>query len=305
MDVETANADMASICQIGIARFANGVMTDEWKSYVNPQDYFDALNVSIHGIEETIVEGAPTFGRLVNTINGLLNGKVVVTHTYFDKVAIYQASKKYQAQPPSCTWLDSACVARRTWREFSQSGYGLQNVSASIGYKYQAHDALEDAKAAGNIMLAATIKTGLDLDGWLARVRQPIDPTPKQPVGREGCPDGALYGEVLVFTGALKIPRREAANLAAGIGCEVDEGVTKGTTILVVGDQDVSRLAGHEKSSKHRKAEELIRRGQAIRILRETDFHELVKLARKSPRGRNCSETRGVGASAKELGSEF
>ena len=277
IDVETANSDMASICQIGIARFANGVMADEWKSYVK-QDDFDPINVSIHGIDEGMVAGAPTFGVLANKINGLLNGHVVVTHTHFDRVAIHQACTRFEATPPSCIWLDTACVARRTWKEFSQRGYGLQNVCASIGYEFQAHDALEDAKAAGNIMLAAMTKTGLNLDAWLKRVRQPIDPELAR-IARDGQPDGELYGEVLVFTGALMIPRREAADTAASIGCEVDTGVTKRTTLLVVGDQDVLKLAGHEKSTKHRKAEDLIRKGQPIRILRETDFRELVKLA--------------------------
>jgi DNA polymerase-3 subunit epsilon len=46
----------------------------------------------------------------------------------------------------------------------------------------------------------------------------------------------------------------------------------------VVGDQDVTRLAGHSKSSKHRKAEELIAKGVPIRILRESDFEELGRL---------------------------
>lgn len=57
IDVETANADMASICQIGLARYENGVLADEWKSYVDPQDYFDGINVSIHGIDESTVHG--------------------------------------------------------------------------------------------------------------------------------------------------------------------------------------------------------------------------------------------------------
>ena len=107
VDVETANPDMASICQIGIARFANGVVADEWKSYIDPQDDFYGINVSIHGIDEGVVAGAPTFGKLANKINGLLNGHVVVTHTHFDKVAINQACTKCKAKPPSCTWLDT------------------------------------------------------------------------------------------------------------------------------------------------------------------------------------------------------
>jgi len=37
IDVETANADMASICQIGIATFENAVLKNEWKTYVDPE----------------------------------------------------------------------------------------------------------------------------------------------------------------------------------------------------------------------------------------------------------------------------
>lgn len=279
MDVETANADMASICQIGIANFEKGALVNEWSSFINPEDYFDGMNVSIHGIDESVVASSPTFGMLANKIIGTLEGRVVVTHTAFDKVSIYQAGNKYKITPPPCIWLDSACVARRAWREFSSRGYGLVSVCNAIGYHFKHHDALEDAKAAGNIILAAIAQTGLNLDDWLTRVRQPIDPNFEQRIARDGNPDGELYGEVLVFTGALTIPRREAADVASRIGCEVDASVSKRTTILVVGDQDVQKLAGHEKSSKQRKAGQLIHAGQSIRILRETDFRELVKLS--------------------------
>ena len=96
-------------------------------------------------------------------------------------------------------------------------------------------------------------------------------------VRRDGNPKGELAGEVLVFTGTLEISRQEAVNIAASIGCQVGPSVTKKTTILVVGDQDISKLVGHEKSSKHRKAEELIAAGAPMRIIGESDFMELVK----------------------------
>ena len=106
-------------------------------------------------------------------------------------------------------------------------------------------------------------------------MKQPIDPSASSYVAairRKGNPKGSLFGEVVVFTGALVLPRREAADLAASIGCESASGVTKKTTMLVVGDQDIRQLAGHEKSAKHRKAEALMKKGQPIKILRETDF---------------------------------
>jgi DNA polymerase-3 subunit epsilon len=95
-------------------------------------------------------------------------------------------------------------------------------------------------------------------------------------ITREGNPEGHLCGEVVVFTGALKIPRRQAADLAAAAGCSVQQNVTQKTTLLVVGDQDIFRLSGHGKSIKHRKAEQLINSGRKIRIITETDFRQLI-----------------------------
>ncbi len=183
---------------------------------------------------------------------------------------------------PECTWLDSARVARRAWSDFAWGGYGLYNICRALSYEFKHHDALEDAKAAGHILLIASKECNLDVEGWLKRVNQPIDPTKVSTgaaIKREGNPEGPLYGEVMVFTGALEIPRSEAADMAAKIGCQVGTGVTKKTTMLVVGDQDVSKLAGHDKSAKHRKAEALISKGVSIRILRETDFKEFVALS--------------------------
>lgn len=285
IDVETANADMASICQVGLAEYKDGVLSREWKSYIDPEDFFDEVNVSIHGINEATVKGAPKFPEILSTLNSYMDGAVTVSHTHFDRVAVLQTAARYDIQIPTSTWLDSARVARRAWEQFAQKGYGLGPVCKFIGYEFKHHDALEDAKAAAQVLLAAHKKCGLDIAGWLKRVGQPINPevgSSQEAIKRDGNSEGPLHGEVLVFTGALEIPRREAADMAATVGCQVGLGVTKKTTFLVVGDQDAKRLAGHEKSSKHRKAEKLIQQGASIRILRESDFKELVRTSKTS-----------------------
>jgi DNA polymerase III subunit epsilon len=279
IDVETANSDMASICQIGIAKYADGILVDEWSSLIDPEDYFNPINIDIHGIDEEDVVGSPTLPEVAIVLGSYLNNTVCVCHTHFDRVSIGQALAKYNLENFSGVWLDSARVARRTWEDCRWSGYGLANLCKKIGYEFKHHDALEDAKAAGQVLLAAIETAGLDLDSWVERVKNPIDPTKKpyhSAMAQEGNHDGELYGEVLVFTGTLEIPRREAVELAANIGCTVASGVNKRTTLLVVGDQDISRLAGNDKSSKHRKAESLIFKGQNIRIIKESDFKELV-----------------------------
>ena len=87
---------------------------------------------------------------------------------------------------------------------------------------------------------------------------RPIFPSAQESLRREGNAEGALFGESLVFTGALGIPRREAADMAARAGCDVAANVSRKTTLLVVGTQDRSKLKGYQKSTKHRKAETLI-----------------------------------------------
>lgn len=280
IDVETANADMASICQIGIAKFSENKMVDEWVSLVDPEDYFDSINISIHGIDKSQVKGAPTLLEVSEKLIEFFSNTVVVSHTHFDRVSISRAFNKYRISLPEISWLDSARVARRTWPEFSQRGYGLKNVANHIGYDFRHHDALEDAKASGHIMLEAMKLSRLDILAWTNRVKKPIDlnaASVRNEIKREGNPEGWLSEEVAVFTGALLMQRKEAADLAAKMGCKVNPRVTKETTLLIVGDQDVSKLSGKDKSSKHLKAEDLIGKGQSIRIIKESDFVDLIK----------------------------
>jgi DNA polymerase-3 subunit epsilon len=277
LDVETANPDLASICQIGIVTFSGGNIADQWQTLVNPEDYFDAVNISIHGITENMIKNAPTLPGIADHMRRLLSQRIVATHTPFDKIAISRVTERYKLSPIKCTWLDTARVARRAWPVFASSGYGLKNVASGLGIQFEHHNAQEDARVAGEILLQAIAQTGMSLDDWLIRVNEPITPgSSSSKVAREGNPDGPLAGEVIVFTGALSIPRRQAADLAAQAGCDVKDSVNKNVTLLVVGDQDIRRLAGHDKSSKHRKAEELICKGQSMRILGESDFMRIV-----------------------------
>jgi DNA polymerase III subunit epsilon len=276
LDVELANEDLSSICSIGVAVLDDdGVVIDERYQVINPRTWFSPICTSIHGIQDDDVRHAPPFPDVLPQIVGLIGDRVVAHHGPCDRVAFGRACAVAGVPEPRFQWLDTTKVARRVWPDVARRGYGLKPLAQKIGHSFEHHHALEDAKACGQILVAALREAGLDLSSVLALVSRPITDGAAAQIAREGNPDGALFGETIVFTGALSIPRREAAALAAGLGCTVEAGVTKRTTLLVVGDQDVVRLAGFEKSSKHRKAEEFIAAGQAIRILRETDFATL------------------------------
>ncbi|MCE2475887.1 MAG: hypothetical protein J4F47_10075 [Alphaproteobacteria bacterium] len=124
----------------------------------------------IPATDEYVVTAAPTFRQCASDLTRFLSGCVVVHHTAFDRHALRRACLVAEMPFPSCTWLDSARVARRAWPQFARRGYALGNVSRYLNYRYRPHDALEDAKAAGHLVLAACRETGLDVPGWLDRL---------------------------------------------------------------------------------------------------------------------------------------
>jgi DNA polymerase-3 subunit epsilon len=122
-------------------------------------------------------------------------------------------------------------------------------------------------------MQKAIAASGVDVEKWLGQVDvSSVSGT----VRRSGDPDAPFAGEVILFTGALTMPRKEAADAAARLGFNVADSVSKKITTLCVGLQDATQLAGYDKSSKHRKVEELISDGHEIVIIGERDFMELI-----------------------------
>ncbi len=175
IDVETADSWPGSICQIGIVEVAGGRVRSEWSTLVDPEGPFSPFNIRIHGILPERVRGAPAFDNVYEELFGRLEGATVVSHTAFDRNAVRQACERYALAVPSPRWLDSAAVARRAWPDrFAKRGYALPRVAEWLGIRFRHHDALEDARAAAEIVLAAERHTGLDVEGWIRRVRQPV-----------------------------------------------------------------------------------------------------------------------------------
>lgn len=280
IDVETANVDRASICQIGIVHVRDGAIVDQWQTLIDPEDWFDPMNVSIHGIDVADVRGSPTLPDVRRELRDRLRGSLLASHTAFDRVAFERAMKRYELEQLKVTWIDSAVIARRAWPDrYGRRGYGLKNLAADLGIDFRHHVALEDARASAEIVLRACVEAETDVLGWLGRVQRLKSPPGRtSSIRREGNVDGPLLGEVTVFTGALAVRRQDAADLAQDAGCNVVNSVSGKVTMLVVGTQDRAKLNGYEKSGKHRKVEAMIENGASIRILSESDFFELIGL---------------------------
>ena len=275
LDVETANVDRSSICQIGLVLFKDGQEEYSWSTLVNPECEFDDYNVSIHGIDKEDVRDAPKYAQIHDALSDMVKGEIIVHHSSFDRTAFNRRFARSGVEAFSCKWLDNTAVVRRVWKEFARKGYNLKNLSKHFQIQLSHHDALSDARAAGIIFSKAMSESGTKPDDWLCLSKKPIT---SSSVARDGRKDGLFFGEKIVFTGTLMEDRAVCAERAANLGFTVQNGVTKQTSYLCVGIQDPTVLAGHSKSSKHRKAEKYLTEGQDLVIISEEDFWDMIRV---------------------------
>lgn len=171
LDVETANNDRGSICQIGVACVRPDNSIETWVTYVDPQVERWVFTY-LHGISARTVQGAPTFAEVLPVLRDALNGATVYQHSGFDRSAIAAACGICGLPIPQWDWCDSVYVARAAWPELrGNGGHGLASLKQHLGLLFDHHDAGEDARAAAEVVLRA--------EGV-----QPVRKRPPVPTGR-------------------------------------------------------------------------------------------------------------------------
>lgn len=282
LDVETANPDTSSICQLGLAMVTDAGHIHTLSFLIDPEMRFDAFNIDLHGIDKRAIKGHPTFPEVIEALRSFLSRHILIQHSQFDKRAINGACKRYGIPELRAEWHDSVRIAQHAWPELKgNGGHGLANLKTALDLDFQHHDAAEDAKAAAQVVLMAENECAQEFRDILAPRPKTAKPqTTKKPYEKsptaEGDKTGQLFGEVACFTGKLSFSRAEATEIAASAGITVKAGVSKKVTLLIVGDQDLILTKGEAKSTKHRKADELIDQGHEIRILGETEFLTII-----------------------------
>lgn len=176
LDVETANGDRGSICQIGIACVRPDNTIETWVTYVNPQTSTWAFTY-IHGISARKVAHSPTFDQIFPMLQDFLGGKVVYQHSKFDQSAISAACRTHGLESASWEWRDSVLVAREAWPELKgNGGHGLAALKSHLSLQFQHHDAGEDARASAEVVLLAERVTGRQVETGVPVRSQTCEP---------------------------------------------------------------------------------------------------------------------------------
>ena len=153
LDFETADNGRDSACSIALVRVENHIITHrEHRLIRTPRQYFTFTY--IHGISWHQVAGEPSFGELWPKIRGLLDGaRFIAAHnSSFDANVMRACCAAATLPPPELPYLCTVKLARKTWGVRPTK---LPNVCQHLGLSLNHHDALSDAEACANIVLAA------------------------------------------------------------------------------------------------------------------------------------------------------
>lgn len=117
IDFETANKfDPLSVCQVGIAVVENFDIIKVISILIRPpKNYYDPINISIHGITPNMTEYADIFAEAYDQIKEYLIGQDVVAHNMkFDYGCLYESLRRDGIEFPDITpWC--------TYKIFGQS----------------------------------------------------------------------------------------------------------------------------------------------------------------------------------------
>lgn len=194
VDVETANANQHSICQVGLAMVAQDGSIKTLGHLINPGEKFDKFNVNLHGIDAATVKDAIGFGDYITLTRTLLERHTLIQHSNFDKQAFNAACAQLGIAEINAEWVDSVRIARAAWPELiGNGGHGLANLKQHLGLIFDHHNAVEDARAAAQVVLCAEAETGKDFMDILPK--KTAKPRFQTNTPTEGNPDGPLHGQ--------------------------------------------------------------------------------------------------------------
>jgi len=301
IDFETANSFIGSICSVGLAIIEDDKILETKSWLVKPHrdySYFDPFNVMIHGITEKDIKDAPNFKDVYSQIKELLADSVLVAHNAaFDMSALRHVLDLYDIKYPEIDYVCTYKLATKFW--IGLENYKLDTVSKHLNFEFSHHNAEEDAKACGNVLIhcmkeknvnsitelsnCVGLKIGrLFAAGYtpcsVAKDKHGIDVKGIKAETYNFDPEHEFYNRKVVFTGTLSsMERKEAMQKVVNVGGLIGDSMTSDVNYLVMGMQDYSKFADGKESSKTKKAKQLIASGSELQIIDENEFLRLLQ----------------------------
>lgn len=271
LDIETAEHVNHFICQIGIVKVTNGVISEKFMSLIQPpNNIYSIHNFNVHGIGPEMTQNSPTFNEVWPKIKHYFDDQTIVCHnSAFDIPKLENALHYYNLPVPQ---FKTEC----TYKMF---GKKLEDCCADFSIDLSKHhDALEDATACAKLFLLdrscnstkdsnSSVWNSVAIPFYKNKFIEKDDLVPNFECCEQESP---FFMKKVVLTGDLGfISRQDIAHKLKLKGADVNTCISKKTDIVIVG--------GNPGPSKMQKVEELRLSGCNIRIILEKELLQLLQ----------------------------
>lgn len=155
LDFETANANIASACSLGITIYIDGEIVDNYEWLIKPHNScFYFTNTYIHGIDKDDVINEKEFYEYYEKLSEILNGGIIVAHNAcFDMNVLNSVCDLYGLDHFKNEYIDTVMVSRRVHPELYN--HKLDTVAKYLNIELNHHNACSDSLACLCILLKA------------------------------------------------------------------------------------------------------------------------------------------------------
>ncbi len=304
IDFESASRWEYSPCAVSIYGARENDIEEIYSTLINPGNIsWDNFCIDIHGIKPEDVVNSPTIQEALSKILNILENNIVFAHNApYDISIINEGCNIFKYNIPNFKYACSMMLAKRTFSGLIN--YKLDTIAEQLNIDFNHHNASEDALTCAKIVNASMKANNIyDIEELLKTLHYNIGSfengvwnkaksksiyNGKKITDKERLKDVIINEEIeteisgkrILFTGSLNILRSDAMKLCGLNGAIPQSGINKSTNILVVGKDDYHNFKEGNKSTKMIKAEKLIKEGQDLEIITESDFWKLLTITK-------------------------
>lgn len=285
-DIETTGLDpkFDEIIEISGVKVVNDEIIDTFSSLVKPENLISPFITELTHITNEMVKDADKIEVVLPKFMEFIGDNILIGHNVnFDINFVYDTLEKINySKKLSNNFIDTMRLGRYLLKNLNH--HRLMDLANYYNISYEgAHRSLTDAKITYQVYLKlkdAIISEYGNKEEFMrhntsknygVKAREIIPTVDNFDV------DNPLYHQYFVITGALQnMTRKEAMQNIVNKGGYVEDTVNAHTNYLILGNNDYNYILKGKKSSKQRKAEEMMLEGFPIQIISESVFYEML-----------------------------
>ncbi len=285
IDLETTGfePEFDEIIELSAIKVSSNGSSSVFTQLVKPTEELDEYIQNLTGISNEMLANAPSIEEVLPKFIDFVGDAILVGHnTSFDIRFVYDNYFKLTEKPFKNDYVDTLRLSRILCPDLKH--HRLKDLVKHFNLNVNGeHRALFDCET--TIMVFEKLKElAIEQYGSVEdfesskpsrKLRKKVDLSALSSNVENVDVTNPFYDKYVVFTGALeKYQREQASQIIVDLGGHAQNDITKKTNYLIIGSYD--NVPDEYKSSKQKKAESYILKGQDLKIISESNFYDML-----------------------------